>query len=129
VKIQTFSNRRGLIHGKDAKRICCDKKGVLKIGNAEISITHEAETVMPPLFGGCTGHYNATFTDEFGINYDLGMVSILGGRLAPPSPEAVEIMELRCKLEEIEKLCETMRERISDLSNIFDTNSLNFLIK
>lgn len=129
MRIQTFDNRTGLIHGTDTKRIGCGKEGVLKIGSVEVKISTDTESVMPLLFNGCSGAYMAAFTDASGIVYDLGKVEIKGGRIAPPNPIAVELMELRCKLEELEKICDIMRERISDLSNIFDTNSLNFLIR
>lgn len=129
MRIQLFDNRKGLIHGTDAKRIGCDKEGVLKIGSVEVNISTDTESVMPLLLNGCSGTYGATFIDKAGIVYELAKVEIKGGRLTPPHPEAVELMELRCKLEELEKICETMRDRIADLSNIFDTNSLNFLIK
>lgn len=128
MKIQIFNNGKGLIHGGDQRRIGCSKVGVLKIGNTEVSITPETDSVMPLLFNGCTGRYSATFTDKEGTVYNLGNVEIQGGRIAPPPPVAVEIMELRSSLEAIEKTCETMKQQIHELSNIFDTNSLNFLI-
>lgn len=128
MKIQIFNNGKGLIHGVDQKRIGCEKEGVLKIGNAEVSIAPEKDSIMPLLFNGCTGRYSATFTDKEGKVYDLGTVEIQGGRIAPPPATAVEFMELRCHLEKLEKMCEAMSEQIHELSNIFDTNSLNFLI-
>lgn len=129
MKIQIFNNKRGLIHGSDPKRIGCSIEGVLKIGNTEVSITPEVDSVMPLLFNGCTGRYNATFTDKEGSVYDLGNVEIQGGRIAPPPPVAIEIMELRSNIEAIEKTCEAMAKQIDELSKIFDTNALNFLIK
>lgn len=128
MKIQIFKNYKGLIHGSDQKRIGCSKEGVLKIGNTEVSIAPETDSIMPLLFNGCTGRYSATFTDKEGNEYNLGSVEVQGGRITPPPPTAVEFMELRCHIEAIEKMCETMREQIHELSNIFDTNSLNFLI-
>lgn len=129
MKIQIFNNKRGLIHGSDQRRIGCSKEGVLKIGNTEVNITPEADSIMPLLSNGCTGRYSATFTDKAGVAYDLGVVEIQGGRIAPPPPTAVEFMELRCHIEALEKMCEAMSEQIHELSNIFDTNALNFLIK
>jgi hypothetical protein len=128
MRIQTFKNNKGLIYGADAKRIGCDKSGTLKIGSTEISISAEAEAIMPVLFNGVSGVYKATFTDSFGTTYELANVTIKGGRIVPPSDEAVEFMELRCRTESLEKECERLREQIRELSNIFDTNSLNFLI-
>lgn len=129
MKIQTFNNGKGLIHGSDPKRIGCDIGGVLKIGKTEVIISPNAESAMPVLFNGCTGEHTATFTSVSGIVYDLGKVSIKGGRIAPPPQTSVELMELRCRVEELESKCEALEEKIRDLSNIFDTDSLNFLIK
>lgn len=120
---------KGLIHGSDPKRIGCDKEGVLKIGNTEVTISPGADSIMPTLFHGATGDYEATFTDSHGKVYHLGKVAVRGGRIAPPPPTAVEIMELRCRADAAEDECEALREKIRELENIFDTNSLNFLIK
>lgn len=129
MKITTFKNMKGLIHGSDPKRIGCDKEGVLKIGNTEVTIFPGADSIMPLLFHGATGDYEATFTDSHGKVYHLGKVAVRGGRIAPPPPTAVEIMELRCRADAAEDECEALREKIRELENIFDTNSLNFLIK
>ena len=126
--IQTFKNGKGLIYGADPKRIECDKGGVLKVGTTKVSIAPGTESIMPVLFNGCTGEYKATFTDENGAVYDLAKVTVRGGRIAPPPQTAVEFMELRSKAEAWEAECEYLREEIRILKNIFDTNSLNFLI-
>jgi hypothetical protein len=84
---------------------------------------------LPLLFHGGTGDYDATFTDVCGRVYNLGKVAVRGGRIAPPSPTSVEIMELRCRADIAEDECEALRKEIRELRNIFDTNSLNFLIK
>jgi hypothetical protein len=122
MKITTFRNMRGLIHGGDPKRMGCDKTGVLKIGKAEINISPGEDSIMPMLFNGCSGDYEATFTTSSGVVYRLEKVAVRGGWIAPPPPTTVELMELRCRADAAE-------ERIEELSNIFDTNSLNFLIK
>lgn len=128
MRIQTFKNNKGLIYGDDAKRIGSDKSGALKIGSTEISILAEAEAIMPVLFNGVSGVYKATFTDSDGAVFELANVTIRGGRIVPPPENAVEFMELRCRLEAVEALGEQIQEQIRELSNIFDTNSLNFLI-
>lgn len=128
MKIQTFKNMKGLIYGADAKRIGCDKSGILKIGSTEmITISSDKESIMPELFNGSSGTYKATFTDSDGAVFELANVTIRGGRIVPPPENAVEFMELRCRAEALEALCEKMQEQIRELSNIFDTNSLNFL--
>lgn len=129
MKIQTFKNGKGLIYGPDSKRIGCDIAGTLKIGTTEISISAEAKAIMPLLFNGATGNYNGTFTDKDGKVYILEKVEVKGGRIAPPPPVTVEIMELRCRVDEAESMCERMDEKLKELASIFDTNSLNFLIK
>lgn len=122
MKITTFNNMKGLIHGKDPMRISCESDGVLKIGAAEINISSASESIMPLLFYGATGDYDATFTDSKGAVYHLAKVAVRNGRIAPPPPTDVEIMELRCRADAAEK-------ELRRLDSIFDTNSLNFLIK
>ena len=129
MRVTTYKNGKGLIHGSDTKRIGCDRDGTLSIGGAEVGITAEAESVLPVLFNGCTGFYDATFTDKDGNVYDLEKVEVRGGRIVPPSDTAVSLMELRCRVDELEDECIRLNGRLEVLSNIFDTNSLNFLIK
>ena len=126
--ITTFKNKKGMVHGPDPKRITCDVDGVLKIGSAEITVSSKEKSILPLLFYGGTGRYDATFTDILGTVYDLGKITVKAGRIDPPSPTDVEIMELRCRADAAEDECEALREEIRELRNIFDTNSLNFLI-
>lgn len=129
MRVQTFKNMKGLIHGKDPKRIGCDREGILDIGGVKVHIAAEAESVLPLLFNGCTGLYQATFADNDGNVFELGKVEVRGGRIVPPSETAVELMELRCRVDEMEDECVRLQKQIDFLSGIFDTNSLNFLIK
>lgn len=129
MKIQLFKNLKGLIYGDGPKRISCDKEGILRVASAEISISPGDESIVPVLYNGCTGEFKATFTDKYGVIYELEKVTIRRGRIVPPSQTSIELMELRCRVEELERICEYMQEQIRELSNIFDTNSLNFLIK
>ena len=128
MKIQLFRNLKGLIYGSDPKRILCDKDGTLKIGTTEIGILAGNETILPLLFGGCTGQYNASFEDKLGNIYELDKVTVRGGRVDPPPKTALELMELHIKVDELEARCEKLEEKTRELENIFDTNSLNFLI-
>ena len=121
MKITTFKNMKGLIHGSDPKRIGCDRAGVLNIGKEQINILPDEDAMMPKLFNGGTGNYDATFADESGV-YQLEKVHVRDGWIQPPSPDAVERMELRSRVDAAE-------EKIEELSKIFDTNSLNFIIK
>ena len=129
MKIQTYRNMKGMIHGSDPKRIGCEKPGILKIGNTEIKISSEEDAIMPSLFHGATGDYNATFTAADGAVYTLEKVAVRGGRILPPSPTAVEIMSLHCRADIAEAERDALRDRVRELEGIFDTNSLNFLIK
>ena len=122
MKITLFKNMKGLIHGGDPKRIGCDKAGTLKIGKVEVNISPGEDSIMPMLFNGCSGEYEATFTTSSGVAYKLEKVTVRGGWIAPPPPTTVELMELRCRVDAVE-------EKTEELSNIFDTDSLNFLIK
>lgn len=122
MKITTFRNMKGLIHGPDPKRIGCDRAGTLKIGTTVINISPGEDAIMPLLFNGCTGDYEATFTTSGGVVYQLDKVAVRDGRIKSPSPATVELMELRLRQDKSE-------EEIEELKSIFDTNSLNFLIK
>lgn len=127
--VTTFKNMKGLIHGKDPKRIDCAVDGVLKIGTTEISVSPTGESILPLLFHGASGDYEATFTDKDGKVYHLAKVAVRGGRIAPPPPTDVEIMELRCRADELQDLCDALEKENERLSKIFDTDALNFLIK
>lgn len=129
MKIQTFRNMKGIIHGSDPKRIGCDKTGILKIGNTEIKISSEEDAILPLLFHGITGDYDATFTDTEGAVYTLEKLAVRGGRIEPPPATAVELMDLRCRADEAEAERDAMKEDIKVLENIFDTDALNFLIR
>ena len=126
MKITLFKNGKGLIHGDNPKRIACDKEGVLKIGTTEVNVS--GTSIMPLLFHGVTGDYKATFTTGSEV-YELEKVAVRGGWIAPPPSTAVEIMELRCRAEEAEAKVGLLEEKIQELANIFDTDSLNFLIR
>ena len=129
MKIQLFKNDKGIIHGLDSKRITCDIGGVLKIGTAKIEVKPDTENIFPLLFNGGTGKYKASFTSDSGCVYELAVVTVKGGRVLPPTETALEIAELRSTIEYLEDRYERMEEAIEELRNIFDTNSLNFIIK
>lgn len=122
MKITTFRNMKGVIHGADSKRISSDIAGTLKIGTTVIPISPGEDAIMPLLFNGCTGDYDGTFTTKAGVVYTLEKIEVRDGRIRPPSPVTVELMELRLRTDKAE-------EKIEELSNIFDTNALNFIIK
>ena len=122
MKLTLFKNKKGLIHGGDPKRISCEREGVLKIGKTEIPLTPGEEAIMPMLCQGSTGNYEAVFHDKNGEIYRPEKVFIRAGWIQPPHPMTAELMELRCRTEIAE-------EKIEKLENIFDTDSLNFLIR
>ena len=122
MRITIFKNKKGLLHGADPHRIGGAQAGTLRIGNTEITVPAEGEGIMPMLFYGCTGAYPAVFTAQNGEVYDLGKVTVKGGWVESPSPEAVELAELRARADDAE-------ERIRVLEGIFDTNGLNFIIR
>jgi hypothetical protein len=128
MKIQTFLNGKGIIHGRMQKRIKCDRNGILKIGTTEIDVVSGGDSVLPLLFNGATGTFPASFTDEYGVEYDLGKVEVRCGRIEPPDLVAVEFMELRCRIDVLETENKRLSEKVEELDHIFDTNSLNFLI-
>lgn len=128
MRIQTFNNEKGLIYGSDPKRIECDKEGILRIGSTEITLSADKEEMMPSLFNGSDGDYSASYEAE-GKVYDLGKVSVRGGRISAPPQSAVELAELRYRADKADAEIDTLKAEIEDLKGIFDTNSLNFLIK
>lgn len=129
MKLTLLMNKTGLIHGNDPRRIGCDTEGILKIGTTEVSIMPGDDSIMPTLFHGATGDYDATFTDKHGKVFALEKVEVRGGRIAPPPHQKLELLSLRCRADRAERECKLIREQIEELRNIFDTNSLNFLIK
>lgn len=128
MRVQLFKTGKGLIHGDNPRRIGCDRDGVLTIGSVKVTISKDEEAAMPVLANGAVGVYNATFETQF-EKFDLGKVTVRGGRIIPPPQTEVDFMELRCRAEHLEATCDDLREQLRELANIFDTNSLNFLIK
>lgn len=129
MKLQLFKNKKGMIHGSDSKRLTSDVGGVLKISSTEITLTPGEVSILPPLFHGATGNYTATFTNELGEEFTIDKIAVRGGWIVSPSPTAVELMELRCRADAAEDERAALWEKIHELENIFDTDSLNFLIK
>ena len=125
--IQLLINKTGLIYGDDPKRIECDLDGTLTIGGTEISVKAKRSNILPALFYGASGIYDATFTTAEDV-YNLGKVEVRGGRISSPPSTAVEFLKVNVRADEAEKEREKMKEDIEELRNIFDTNSLNFLI-
>ena len=128
MKIQLFLNKTGLIYGDNAKRIKCDVGGVVDIGGTQIVVEANHNNVLPTLFYGATGIYDATFTTTDGEVYNLGRVEVRNGRISSPPPTAVEFMRVNVRADEAEKERNEMKRDIRILSKIFDTNSLNFII-
>ena len=123
--IQTFKNRKGLIYGEDASHIVCDKGGVLRIGSTAINISAGEESPFPSL---PNGDYKAIFTTSDGTVYELERVSVRAGRVLQPPETTLELMALRIRLDELEEGYDALGAKVKELENIFDTNSLNFLI-
>lgn len=129
MKIQLFKNDKGIIFGSDPKRITCNIGGVLKIGTAKIEVKPDVENIFPLLFNGATGKYKAVFTSDAGCTYEIAIVTVKGGRILPPSETSVELAELRATIEYLEDFCTRLEKEITRLDGIFDTDSLNFLVK
>lgn len=124
--IQLFKNKRGLIYGSDEHRIVGNVEGTLHIGSVAIEVAPGEESVLPPLGNG---NYKAIFITDNAEVYELDNVVVRYGKIVQPSKEALEMMELRARVDELEAMCEALDSKVRELSNIFDTNSLNFLIK
>lgn len=129
MKITLFTNKTGLIHGDDPRHIHCEKPGVLEIGKVSVNISSDEGELFPNLFNGESLEHLATYTTEDGVEYNLGKIIIRRGWIGKPSDTQLELMDLRCRAETAEAERDAMRAEIEELKNIFDTNSLNFLIK
>lgn len=127
--IQLFNNKNFLVHGADNKRLTCERSGTLRIGDAEIPVKANEENVLPPLFFGASADFKASFVTADGDIYDGGKVSIRSGRLLSAPPEKVEMMELHIRCDEAEKRLKIAEKDLDKLKKLFDTNSLNFIIK
>ena len=129
MKLQLFKNKKGLIYGADPCRINGTVEGELKIGHIAIKITPGVEAVVPMLANGGTGEYKATFTDNNSNIYTLRNVTVKKGFVQPPSKSALELMELTVRADMLEDRLAIHEAKIKRLDKIFDTDSLNFLIK
>ena len=129
MKIQLFLDKTGLIHGTDTGKITASVDGTLTIGREKIEIKAHEDSTLPKLLGGSIGVCEAHFDAATGEKYTLNSVSVRGGYIVPPNALVAEIMELKRRADEAEKACREMRKKIHELEHIFDTNSLNFLIK
>lgn len=128
--IQTFNNGTGVIFGDDIKRICAKSDGLLTICGTNISVSKDSPSILPVLGYGCTGRYPAIFAPSNSeIVYDLGYINVSKGRIVPLTETEAEIAELRCRADEKDREICLLKRQFEELSNIFDTNSLNFLIK
>lgn len=128
MKIYLFRDKTGTIYGKDPKRITAKLSGTLAICGSEIAVEANEYLVFPLLAYGATGNYAATFTTAAGEVYDLGYITVSHGKVVPLSETEAQILELASRLDEKEREIIALKQKIIELENIFDTNSLNFLI-
>ena len=129
MKIQLFLDKTGFIHGTDTGKITASADGFLTIGKDKIELKANEIKTVPNLMRGGSGICKTQFETLDGDIYSLNNVVVRGGRIAPPSAATLDIMELKLRADKAEIECREMREKIHELENIFDTNSLNFLIK
>lgn len=140
MKLHLFNNKKCVIYGHDSTRLECERGGTIRIGATKINVTPGEPIILPPLPNGT---YKPCFTDSEGTMYEGHETVIRGGRIASPPKEVIELFELRCKYETLEKGTEKMfadlkqsisekfgeiDKEIEDLKSVFDTNSLNFII-
>lgn len=121
-------NKKGLIYGKNPNRITCDVDGTLKIGGTKITVKSKEDCVLPTLFYGASGYYDATFTTRDEV-YELGKIEVRNGRISSPPSHMLELMDLRCRADRAESERDAIKKDVKELQEIFDTNSLNFIIK
>ena len=128
MNIQLFLNKKGLIYGNNPNRIKCDVDGTLTIGGSQIAVKSKEDCVLPTLFYGASGEFDATFITKDGV-YDLGNVAVRNGRISSPPSYMLELMELHCEADHAKIERDAIKKDIKELQEIFDTNSLNFIIK
>lgn len=131
MKLHTYSLiKKFTLRGADLTQIESDISGILKIGSAKIQLKAGEITELPSIADGI---YVPILTDDCGDTYEGNLVTVRYGRIAPPSKSETELFDLKCKYDELalntEQRFEVVDKAIRKLENIFDTNSLNFLIK
>ena len=112
MRVQLSKMGKGLIHGDDPRRIECDRDGILTIGAVKIAITKGEAVAMPVLANGAAGVYNATFEAK-SQTFNLGKVTVRGGKIVAPSQTEVDLIELRCLVEYLEAICDDLRARLT----------------
>lgn len=127
MELKLFLDKTAAMCGENPKRIVCSEEGVLHIGNDTVSISTKG-SVFPELFHGASGNYEARFVTK-GETYSLGKVMVRNGRIAPLSKLETELIMLRLRADIADRDREEMKKEIKYLRGIFNTNSLNFLIK
>jgi hypothetical protein len=129
MRLYTFSNKKCVIFGHDPTRLECEREGWLKIGATKIKVTPGDTTMLPPIVDGT---YKPSFLESDGSVYEGYVTVVRNGRITPPSKEVLELLDLRCRYEELQtKMAEkfdAIDKEIKELKSIFDTNSLNFII-
>lgn len=125
MKIHLFNDKTGVIGGFSPYTLRSDKDGLLKIGGKVINILPDTPAKIPPLTDDT---YNAVFESADGITYDLGRITIHNGGVVASKTYTAREIELRHALDKAENKIAELIERVDALENIFDTNSLNFLI-
>lgn len=129
MRLYTFSNKKCVIFGHDPYHLECEREGWIKIGPTKIKVTPGEPITLPPIEDGT---YKPSFTDSKGSVYEGYVLVVRNGRITPPSKEVFELLDLRCRYEELQtrmaEKFEAIDKEIQELKSIFDTNSLNFII-
>jgi hypothetical protein len=128
MKIQTFNDGTGIIYGDSPSILTCEISGVLNIGGTEFTIDSERETHIPQLFNAASGNFKAEYITEK-KTYTLRKIKVKRGFIEPPSDDVVEMTYLKARVDEVDRKCEKVLAEVARLDKLFDTNSLNFLIK
>ena len=129
MKLYTFSNKKCVIYGHDPTRLECEREGTLRIGATKIQVIPGEPISLPSI---ADGTYKPSFTDSDGTVYEGYVTVVRNGRITPPPKETLELLDLRCRYEELQtKMADkfdAIDKEIKELKGIFDTNSLNFII-
>jgi hypothetical protein len=125
--LKIFKNGKGILYGEDKHSITSSVQGDLYIGSAHIRIEANKPSPVPSLLNGNGGVQKGTFIS--GKTYDLGKITIRGGRVVSPSADAIEMAELRARVDDFEEKIKKYDERMNSVLARFESDALGFLIK
>lgn len=125
MRIHLFNDRNAVLYGYNPHNLISDKPGTLNVGSKVIRVSSDNAI---PFTNVHDGTYMASFVSDDGIAYDIGRVTVHNGGIITNRTYTEREIELKHALDRAEDKISELVEKVNVLENIFDTNSLNFLI-